>query len=450
VKSSRFNVFVPLGNGSTVLFNTLYGSVSVLEEVERPAAVAILNSAQSGNQNEPLYKQLIAQKHLVADEINELAIVENRKRAGISDPNTLHVIVLPTLGCNFRCVYCYEDHRSSRMSPETTVALKKWLSVAIPLHKVVMLYWFGGEPLLQYDTVLSVSRHVKSVAEQCGTMPVLHITTNGYLLSTTRAKELTSSGIRDFQITVDGPARTHDRLRVLTSGRGTFKRVFENICMLATIDEQVKITLRINFNQTNLDSIPELMEMFPVSLRQQLRVVFEPIFGDCALSAVDNIVPDTLSDRLARYSETAAALGYDIVFGMSTVHPGKLVYCYAERESQYIVNCDGNIFKCSVCDFRPEQRVGYLGRDGVMHKDELGWQKWTGGNLFAPRCYSCAYLPLCMGGCRKMRMHTGSDKECALVATNTSYLLKQIAFGGLGEVFASGGESHMSVCKERL
>jgi uncharacterized protein len=444
VKSSRFNILIPSDGGHTVLFNTLYGSISVLEEVELPAAVAILNNTPPGNQNQPLYRQLIAQKHLVADEVNELAILENRKRAGISDPNTLDVIVLPTLDCNFRCVYCYEDHRPSRMSPETVGALKKWLSTTIPLHKVVMLYWFGGEPLLQYDTVLSVSRHVKLVAERCGTLPVLHITTNGYLLSAARAKELTSSGIRDFQITVDGPAKTHDVLRLLRSGRGTFKRVFENICALAAIDEQVKITLRINFNQTNLDSIPDLMEMFPASLRHQLRIMFEPIFGDWALSAVHNLASDTLSDKLAEYSEKAATLRYDVVFGVSAVHSGKLVYCYAERESQYIVNFDGNVFKCSVCDFSPEQRVGHLGIDGTMHRHKAEWQKWVGGVLFPPKCHSCAYLPLCMGGCRKTQMRSASDEDCALVATNASYLLKQIAFGGLGRVFKSVGRDQTS------
>ncbi|MGA3332949.1 MAG: radical SAM protein [Terracidiphilus sp.] len=435
MKSSQYNVLIPASNGRVVLFNTLYGSISLLEENEHAQVVAILNATRPGGESGSLCEQLAAQKHLIPDEVNEFALVEDRKRAGIKDSNTLDLIVLPTLNCNFRCVYCYETHRPSSMSPDTTEALKKWLKVEIPLHKVVMLYWFGGEPLLEYDTVLSVSRHVKSIAEHCGTLPVLHVTTNGYLLSAARAKELASSGIHDFQITVDGPPKTHDALRVLESGRGTFKRIFENICTLAATDGQVKITLRINFNHTNLDSVPELLEMFPLLLRPQLRVVFEPIFGNGAVSAVCNISQATLSGKLAQYSEKAAELGYDVVFGLSSVHPGKLVYCYAERESQYIVNFDGNVFKCSVCDFTAEHRVGQLNPEGVMLKNDAEWRNWVGGELFAPKCRSCPYLPLCMGGCRKTRIDSDSSRECALVATNASYLLKHIAFGGLGEVF---------------
>ena len=435
VKSSRYNLLIPVGSGRTVLFNTLYGSVSVLEEDEYAETTAILNGTQPGAQSETLYTQLSAQKHLIADEVNEFAILENRKRAGINDSNTLDVIVLPTLNCNFRCVYCYEDHIPSKMSPDTVAALKKWLQAEIPLHKLVMLHWFGGEPLLEHDTVLSVSRHVKTIAERCGVPCVLHMTTNGYLLTAKRAKELIAAGIRDYQITLDGPPRTHDKLRVLKSGSGTFKRVFDNVCILATADKGVKISLRVNFNHTNLDSIPELLEMFPLPLRPQMRVVFEPIFGDRALNAICNIAPATISGKLAQFSEKAAALGYDIVFGVSAVHPGKLVYCYAERQNQYMFNFDGNVFKCSVCDFKPEHRVGRLGLDGIVRKDEAEWQKWTDGELFALKCRSCPYLPLCMGGCRKRQKDSDSSEECALVATNASYLLKHIALGNLGAVF---------------
>jgi len=166
MKGSRYNIFVPAGNGhDTVLFNTLYGSVSVLEDPERDAVVALLGGVSADDQTSSLYRQLIAQKHLVADDLDEFALVEQRKRAGIGDGNTLELIVLPTFDCNFSCIYCYEDHRPSRMNSETVSTLKTWLSSIIPNHKVVMLYWFGGEPLLQFDTILSVSRHVKSIAD---------------------------------------------------------------------------------------------------------------------------------------------------------------------------------------------------------------------------------------------------------------------------------------------
>ena len=32
-------------------------------------------------------------------------------------PSLLHLILLPTEACNFRCTYCYEDFRLGRMEP---------------------------------------------------------------------------------------------------------------------------------------------------------------------------------------------------------------------------------------------------------------------------------------------------------------------------------------------
>jgi uncharacterized protein len=320
------------------------------------------------------------------------------------------------------------------MHPDMVEALKAWLTANIPLHKVVMLHWFGGEPLLQCGTVMSVSQHAKSIAEKNGSLLVLHITTNGYLLTRNRAQELTGAGIHDFQITVDGPAKAHDKMRILTNGGSTFHRVFQNVCSVASVDEQVKVTLRINFNHDNLKSIPELLELFPTAIRPQLRVVFEPIFGDCSLSAISNVPPSELSQKTSQYSEYAASLGYDVNFGLSAVKPGKLVYCYAEREHQYIINFDGNVFKCSVGEFSPNERVGRLLSNGRVEKRDSEWANWTGGVLFSEKCHSCVYLPMCMGGCRKMRMQE-DPQQCALVATNSSYLLKQVAFGGLQEAF---------------
>jgi len=436
LKGSRFNIFVPAPDGrDTILFNTLYGSISVLDDAEYRAAKSMLADTAEYDQTSSLFTQLVNQKHMVPDELDELSLVETRKRAGIRDQNTLEVIILPTLDCNFSCVYCYEDHRPSRMRPEAVGALKAWLSSTIPNYKVVMLYWFGGEPLLQFDTVLSVSRHVKTVAERFGKLAVLHVTTNGYLLTRTRAKELAESGIRDYQITLDGPANAHNRLRVLRDGGGTFDRVFRNVCTLASVNSAVKITLRINVNHTNIDFIPELLQSFPPALRPQLRIAFEPIFGDSRQSALCNISQSVLSEKLSGYSEQAASLGYDVIFGLSAIHPGKLVYCYAERESQFIFNFNGDVFKCTVCNFDSSQCVGHLQPDGSLKLNEDHWKKWVRDDLFGPRCRSCVYLPLCMGGCRKTRLQVESDQECCLVATNASYLLKLIALGGLREAF---------------
>jgi radical SAM protein with 4Fe4S-binding SPASM domain len=118
------------------------------------------------------------------------------------------------------------------------------------------------------------------------------------------------------------------------------------------------------------------------------------------------------------------------VLGLSGLSVGKLVYCYAERDNQLIINYNGDVHKCSVSNFRPEDRVGYIRADGRLVRDEQRWALWTDAQLSNSTCRACSYLPLCMGGCRKTRLEQeGPGDCCTLVPTNASYLLKQIAYG---------------------
>lgn len=431
MKSSKYNIFVNCPEISEIaLHNTLYGSITLWSKNEIEKVRNILATPNKFSKKNAIRKVLIEQQNLIDNNTNEIAIIENRKRLGMKDENRLDVIIMPTLDCNFACLYCYENRHSSKMTNRTEETIKKWLAMQIPKYKVIMLHWFGGEPLLGYQRILSISRYAMKIAEEANVSCIIHITTNGYLLNETRDKELIDAGIYDFQITVDGPPKTHDQLRVLRNGKGTFKKLFKNIVALTRIDKKVKISLRVNFNHDNLHSIPSLLEMFPIDVRPHLRVVYEPIFGHCSLSATDNLPSKEISEAMATYYKLAAQLGYDVVLGEANIYTGKLVYCYAERENQFVINYTGDVYKCSVSNFNSEERVGYISKDGVFIKKEDQWKRWVSSDLFEENCYVCIYLPLCMGGCRKTRLQQeGTGSYCSLVPTNTSYILKQIAFG---------------------
>ncbi|HEY6572205.1 MAG TPA: hypothetical protein VI198_02705, partial [Candidatus Eisenbacteria bacterium] len=57
-------------------------------------------------------------------------------QASIS-PRLLHLILLPTEACNFRCVYCYEAFRLKRMEPSVVAGVKRLLERRAPtLHRL--------------------------------------------------------------------------------------------------------------------------------------------------------------------------------------------------------------------------------------------------------------------------------------------------------------------------
>ncbi len=447
MKASRYNVLVNHDDtGVMILFNTLYGSLTTWEKDEVPLLTSLLeNPALLQTADSPISAVLLEQKYIVKDNVDEIEIVRNRKRAGIQDKNRLDVIIMPTLDCNFACPYCYEEHYPSMMADETVTAVKKWLTAEIPKHKVLLLNWFGGEPLMGYSQVIAISRHAVAVARATGVSHIINMTTNGYLLSPGRIARLIDAEIYGYQITLDGPPETHNKLRVLKNGKGTFEKVYRNIVRLARTHEKVRISIRINFNHSNLHLVPQLLEMFPEDVRSRLRVALEPIFGECALSATKNIHPANISESLAKYCVQAERMGYNTAHGYNQAKTGKLVYCYAERENQYVINFNGDVFKCSVSKFNSENRVGYIADDGSFVRHDAQWETYVNSRLFEESCCACVYLPLCMGGCRTTRLKRGTTgSQCSLVPTNASFLLKEIALGGFAKMLQEQSQPNAS------
>lgn len=439
MKTSYYNIATENAeSGELVLFNALYGSTIVIDARNKREAISILDrsglSASSDGHSSKLEDELARLMFLIGDNIDELAILRNRKLAGIKDRNRLDVILMPNLYCNFACPYCYEHHdRSKRISKEVRDRVVRWIGKEIPKYKVLLLNWFGGEPLIDSDTILSMTTVARSKCEEHNTRLLTNITTNGYLLTKKLIPQFISLGLYSYQITVDGPPETHNKTRVLRSGKGSFEKIYENIVALAEADGRVKISLRVNYNHNNIYEIPRLLGLFPRNIRSQLRVVFEPVFGVAELSATKNMPGAEISRVITAYYELAESLGYDIRLGGIGV--GKLVYCYAERESQYIIDYKGDVFKCSVTDFSTDKRVGAIDVEGNFVREERNTDEWYGVSLFEPKCERCVFLPLCMGGCRKDRIENGATGSyCSLVPTNTSHALKSIAFGSFSEV----------------
>jgi len=438
VKSSKYNISTTNPDtGETILFNTLYGSTAIIEAENAPITMELLDNPNDTPDNKELLKlleYLIANKYIISDDIDEIEIIKNRKSHGIADNNRLDVIIMPNLDCNFACPYCYEKHsHANRMADHLETSIINWLTKVIPNYKVVMLNWFGGEPLLSYKRIISIGSSALKICRGNNVKLLSNITTNGYLFSDKIIKKLIGIRIFSYQITIDGPPEIHNKTRVLKNGKGSFDRIYNNVISLAEQDERVSISLRVNYNHHNINYIPDILTLFPEKIRKQLRIVFEPIFGDEELSATNNLSSAVISQTITEYYKLAEAMGYDVRLGGIGV--GKLVYCYAERENQFIVNYNGDVFKCSVTDFSPSSRVGHIHSDGYFVRDKDNWNAWFKMKLFEEKCETCTFLPLCMGGCRKDRIENGTTGSyCNLVPSNTSHTLKSVAFNNFNEI----------------
>jgi uncharacterized protein len=143
-----------------------------------------------------------------------------------------------------------------------------------------------------------------------------------------------------------------------------------------------------------------------------------------------NLQAQEIARHIKQIYDLARSSGYDVAAGVAGIATGKLVYCYAERQHQFLIDFKADVFKCSVGKFGDQERVGHITEDGFLVCDKSRWHSWVSYEGLATECAECVYLPLCMGGCPKIRARRPvGDEGCALIAANSSYLLKRLALG---------------------
>jgi uncharacterized protein len=430
MKASKYNLLVHEDNGKDcLLHNTMYGATIRFGRDLLPQVDGLLDQPNDFASPKDISETLIREKFLIDDSVDELHVLQERRRRGIEDLNRYDVVIMQTQDCNFRCRYCYETHKGSLMDEITAGAVLRWLEFIIAEVKVLYLSFFGGEPLLAKKSMLALSEQVYQLCKKSNTVLLGNVTTNGYLLDPNTAHQLIAHGFDNFQITIDGSPEYHDTFRPLKNGKGSFKRVFQNTLNLLDELGNKSITLRTNFNAENISSILQLYTMIPAQYRSRIRVSLEPIFRSGKLSADYGLTDTEIGDNISSIYSEAESMGFQVPNGTSGL--GKLTYCFAERKQQAVVNYNGDVFKCSTCDFESRNRVGFINGEGRLIKEKK-FSDWTAQEDFPQVCQQCKVLPLCMGGCRLQRLSKGKpESSCGLVPTNASLILKWIAYNRL-------------------
>ena len=143
------------------------------------------------------------------------------------------VVVQPTPFCNINCTYCYLPSRNDRtvIEQSTVFNLFSKLFASGWAGPHVNVIWHAGEPLVvpidfYHDAFATIERlrpeHV------C----VGHsFQTNGMLISPAWCDFFAECTV-DVGVSVDGPRRLHDRVRVTRSGQGTFDKTIAGIRLL--------------------------------------------------------------------------------------------------------------------------------------------------------------------------------------------------------------------------
>ncbi|MCU1383963.1 MAG: ydeM [Acidobacteria bacterium] len=434
MQPSMFNVRVPLDARDDIfLMNTLTDAQLVVSSdvaalLDRTAAGEFIESAASDDQREAL-DLLRDNGFLVESRAADRLALDRYLAAVKGDTSELNITLLTTLQCNFACDYCFQgDHgdynlHADKMSMETAERVAVWFERELDRVRPekFVLTFFGGEPLLNLPVMYLLAERARRAADARGVALYTNIITNGLLLTPQVVDRMLPFGLNGVKITLDGDKDTHNRMRPLRGGQGTFDRIVENIRAVAG---RCRVAIGGNFDLSSAASFPALLDFLKAQDfgDKLVKVNFKPIVrteplpakgiiplmpvgasgakeslkGTCMTSvgsgagaACDSC--HTMEDQMTLIREETQRHGFPTNSGV----PQGM--CHVHKTHAHTIGPDGSLYACPGFTGQAALSTGHIDdrrdswRESALEKFER-LHPWK-------ECGDCAFIPTCAGGC---------------------------------------------------
>ena len=323
------------------------------------------------------------------DELTNL-FLETKKQDG-EDVKYNHVVIAPSLLCNARCFYCYEESsKPSTMTEEVIEKTVEFIRQNADRSKPFGISWFGGEPTLFIGIIEKISRALMGEYHFSASM-----ISNGSRLTKENVLTLGACKVKHVQLSIDGFGEVYS-CRKKYADSTTFEDVVKGIenC----IDSGISVALRLNIDQDNVQSICELIDFLTQRIHSPLLSAYPaPLYGASVLNQLSQdleLINSVITDIMARLKKC------NMLDRKCELNSGILKYpCMAHADNSIVIDPDGFLYKCEHDVGRPEVSVGsvFTGRKQA-HSDEV-----IPLNTKFADCYVCPLLPKCLGGCDAVR-----------------------------------------------
>lgn len=400
LKPSEYNfIYDDLGKDQVVIYNSRTGALSILQEKQYNQLTQYLSKSTEITDKDYL-NSLLQCGYLLPIDVDEKFLIKRQIMLGRYSTRRLSLTITPTMACNFRCVYCFEQgHYGNKiMSEETMENLLKFIKNQTDGIEILYISWFGGEPLLAIPVIQKLS---KEIIELCRLKNIKYhasIVTNGYFLTEEITQQLKDCQIQNIQVTIDGPKAIHDLRRPLVNGNGTYDTIMKNLVNSKGI---LPITLRINIDINNLNTTDEIMDS--LKKHQLLKYVYPYL---ALVQSSNGAYEESKCISQETYSTYNLKFLLKNHISLRSIYPRpKGNYCTADFCNGWVIDDNGNVYKCW-SDVGIEKKIIGNINSGELHI--------TNTNAFSEylnfdptvvsECKNCKILPICLGGCPHNRL----------------------------------------------
>lgn len=377
----------------------------------------------------------------------------------------IHLLYVPTLGCNLGCRYCYLGKQTApdtlsldarRAVPTLRSALERFEEAGILPFNVSL---HGGEVTMLPETVLDelftlvrdhYRRHHDAIASLGQRKAAPHIKTNLY-----RFGELHELFLRhrvSISASIDLPLSLHARHRVTRSGQPWLERTLENLRLLARYPHAAKISTTISAE--HLVDLPAfvkdicfLHEEIGLDMnRFNLMFAFpSKLNGEAQGERV--LTPATEDQQVELYETLKREFtGTVLEEGLRTHWFDEFTpsYCTNSQncgEKFFLLQGDGSLHSCVRGQGIEGFSYGNILTDSVKEIMDRAAGKIRTAHQEAglhEDCRACEYIHLCRTGCPVVKQQTGSGKSYTCRLQKALYRDRPLTWPALEDAQAQG------------
>lgn len=432
--TSKFNYFFTY-NETSYVFNTRTSALLKLsKDLSKNLNTNSLNSFSNDTKVQLVNQGIILPKN--TDEIYEVLMMDKKYRFN-KYPSSIHLVIAPTMKCNLKCFYCFQNNSSNepKMSFEVQTKIIQYIRYIIennPNFKLLNIKWFGGEPLLRIDTIVSISKSLIKLCEENHISYHSSIITNGILLTKENQQILKDKcKVKRIQITLDGLETEYTKRKCASSS--DYGTVIKNII---NSSNDFEVGIRLNIDKDNINDMFKLTEYLLIDnkLKEKINIYIAPIIidenfsGNVTLNYYKPFEFEHIRILYNNYLESINA--YKSI--KSRFRKRMITSCALNDEFSVCIDPLGDLYKCEQTIGIKKYRTGSLFSNKLYTKFEYDFRNVN----ISDKCKACILLPTCMGGCPFKHIYNkaicNNNKKIKLLESQLKYIIgKGGGYGGI-------------------
>ena len=342
-----------------------------------------------------------------------------------------------THGCNLRCKYCFADEgayhaRREFMSLEVAKKAIDFLIENSGNRKILETDFFGGEPLLHKQFVRDVVEIAKEeIIFRRNKNVCFLLNTNGTLID----DDMMNFFVQEkFTVTVsiDGPQKVNDANRVFLNGRGSFRRIAENIERLKKGGVDFNLRATISPKSTRLLETFHFFESMEVpysyafTIDSDIKDRSTTHFDANGIKAIDKQLGEVMNFFTRKLMNKETIYCNDFHRNINRLRTKSVRYqgCAAGRSS-LIVDEAGEYYPCQNMLSHQDMSVGNVS-EGIDNSRLQLFRSKEVSQLAS--CRQCWAKYLCGGSCEAERQLLGQEskdwkQKCKMIRLEWKHLI---------------------------